>query len=425
MRGREFTGAAGDDQGTAGERAPAIGRAIGVAVHDADTRRLQAELVGDQLRERRGEALAVGRGTDPGFDEARRVHRHLDPLVARRDVHAARGERRSAVPGALVEHREADAEIAAPNSGGPLALAEGGDVDALHRQLQGLTIRALVVGLAGRGAVRKRLHEITPPDLHRVEAKARGGAIHQPLHGERDRRPADAAIGRHRAGVGRNAAGAHGIGLEVVRARQLRHGHQRLDAAGHGIARVRPDVAPEIGIDREQTRLGVERATDGVAVIAAVERGREILAAVLDPRDRAAQMSGRPDRHDVFRHERHLLAERAAHVRRHHAQIRLREAEHVGKPGAQHVRHLHRGGERHPTGGRIEGGVRATRFQRQRALAPRADLDLDDLGGARERRGRAGVDPPFDQDVAGGVRMDQRRASGRAPRRHRPGIFGL
>ena len=59
LRGRE-PGAAGDDQRAAGERAPAIGRAIGVAVHDADTRRLQAELVGDQLRERRGEALAVG-----------------------------------------------------------------------------------------------------------------------------------------------------------------------------------------------------------------------------------------------------------------------------------------------------------------------------------------------------------------------------
>ena len=212
-----------------------------------------------QLRERRGEALAVGRGADPRLDEARRVHRQLDPLVARRDVHAARGERRGAIPGALVEHRKADAEIAALRPGGPLALAEGGDVDALGRQLQRLTIRALVVGQAGRGAVRERLHEIAPADLDRVEPEARGGAIHQPLHGERDRRPADAPIGRHRAGVGGDAAGAHGIGLEVVRARQLGHGHQRLDAAGHGIARIRPDVAPEIGIDREQTRLGVER----------------------------------------------------------------------------------------------------------------------------------------------------------------------
>ena len=192
-----------------------------------------------------------------------------------------------------------------------------------------------------------------------------------------------------------------------------------------GIAGIRPDVAPEIGIDREQTRLGVERPAHEVAVIAAVERGREVLAAVLDPRHCAAQMARRPDRHDVFRHERHLLAERAAHVRRHHAQIRLRHAEHVGEPGAQHVRHLHRGGERHPAGGRIEGGVRAARLQRQRALAARADLDLDDLGGTGERRGRAGVDPAFDQDVAGGLRMHERRARGERRVDIDHGILGL
>ena len=228
-------------------------------MHDADARRLQAELVGDQLRERGGEALAVGRGADPGLDEARRVHRQLDPLVARRDVHAARGERRGAIPGALVEHRKADAEVAALRPRGPLALAKGGDVDALGRQLERLAIRALVVGQAGRGAVRERLHEVAPADLDRVEPEARGGAVHQPLHRERDRRPADAAIGRHRAGVGGDAAGAHGVGLEVVRARQLGHGHERLDAAGHRIAGIRADVAPEIGLDREQTRLGIER----------------------------------------------------------------------------------------------------------------------------------------------------------------------
>ena len=87
---------------------------------------------------------------------------------------------------------------------------------------------------------------------------------------------------------------------------------------------------------------------------------------------------------------------------------------HVGEPGAQHVRHLHRGGERHPAGRRIEGGMRAARLQRQRALAARADFDLDHLGGTRERGGRAGVDPPFDQDVAGGIRVHERRAGASA-----------
>ena len=69
--------------------------------------------------------------------------------------------------------------------------------------------------------------------------------------------------------------------------------------------------------------------------------------------------------------------------------------------------------------------MRAARLQRQRALAARADFDLDDLGGARERGGRAGVDPPFDQDVAGGLRMDERRARGERRVDVDHGIFGL
>ena len=136
-------------------------------------------------------------------------------------------------------------------------------------------------------------------------------------------------------------------------------------------------------------------------------------------------MARRPDHHDVFRHERHLLAERAADVRRDHAQVCLRHAEDVGEPGAQHVRHLHRGGERHPAGRRIEGGMRAARLQRQRALAARADFDLDHLGGTRERGGRAGVDPPFDQDVAGGIRVHERRAWGERRVDFDHGVLGL
>ena len=73
-RGGELAGAARDHHRAAGEGAPAIRRPIGVAMDDADLRRLDAELVGDQLGERRRQALAVRRGADPRLDVAGRVH---------------------------------------------------------------------------------------------------------------------------------------------------------------------------------------------------------------------------------------------------------------------------------------------------------------------------------------------------------------
>ena len=110
---RQQAGAAGDHQRAAGERAPAIGRAVGVAVNDLDALRRNAKLVGDDLGERGAQALTVRAGADAQFDKAGRVHRQLDRFPARRHAHAARGERGRAVAGALGKSRKADAEITA------------------------------------------------------------------------------------------------------------------------------------------------------------------------------------------------------------------------------------------------------------------------------------------------------------------------
>ena len=106
-------GAAGDHQRAAGEGAPAVGRAVGVAVHDLDHVGRDADLVGDDLRQRGAQALAVRRGADARLDEAGRIDGDDHRLPAGRDLHAARGEGRAAVAGALGEGRKADAEIAA------------------------------------------------------------------------------------------------------------------------------------------------------------------------------------------------------------------------------------------------------------------------------------------------------------------------
>ena len=62
-------------------------------------------------------------------------------------------------------------------------------------------------------------------------------------------------------------------------------------------------------------------------LVAAVKRGDQVLAAVLGPGDRASQLARQPDQDDVFGHERHLLAEAAADIRRDDAQIALRHAD--------------------------------------------------------------------------------------------------
>ena len=106
-------GAAGNHQRTAGERAPAVRRAVGIAMHDPDHVGRDAELVGDDLRQRGAQALSVRRRADARLDEAGGIDADNDGFPTRRDFHAARGKRRTAVAGALAECGKADAEMAA------------------------------------------------------------------------------------------------------------------------------------------------------------------------------------------------------------------------------------------------------------------------------------------------------------------------
>ena len=122
-------------------------------------------------------------------------------------------------------------------------------------------------------------------------------------------------------------------------------------------------------------------------------------------------LARRPDQEDVFRDQRHLLAEAAADIGGDDAELALRHAEAVGDAGAEHVRHLGRAGQRHPAGAPVEGGEAGARLERHGILPARRDVDLDHRRRVGERLGEAlGLDLAFDQDVAGGVGMDQRRA---------------
>ena len=260
-----------------------------------------------------------------------------------------------------------------------LPRAEGGQVDGLDRHLQRLLVARLVVHEADRRGVGEFVDQVAAADIDRVDAEGGGRLVHQAFEREGDHRPRHAAIGRHGAGVGEHAARAALIGAEIVRPRQLRHGHQRLDAAGGRETGIGADIGDHVGLERDQLGVLVEGAGERDGLVAAVKGGDQVLAPVLGPGHRTLELARQPHQHDVFGRERHLLAEAAADVGRDHAQIGLRHAEHVGDGGAHEMRHLRGAGQRHAAGRRIEGGVAGARLHRRRVLPVRARVEFDDF----------------------------------------------
>ncbi len=362
--------AAGQHQRAARERAEAVGRTIGVAVHDGDLRRLDPELVGYDLGERGAKSLPVRARADARLDEARRVHRQLDLLPAGRDLHPARGERRRAVAGALREGRKAESQKLPLCPRLALAHTERGDVERGSGDLHRLPVARLVEGETRHRRVGKAIDQVAATDLDGIEIERGRGAVHQPLQRQRDRRTRHAPIRRHRARVGEHAARHAGIGANVVGPRQLGQGHQRLDRTGRGKAGIGPDVGGNIGRKRDELADVIEGALDSDFLVAAVERRDQIFAPVLPPRHRAFQPAREPHQKNKLGRQRHLLPKPAADVRRDDAQLRFRHADQIGDRGAHQMRGLGRAGEENAAGSRIVGGMAAARLERHGVLPP-------------------------------------------------------
>ena len=207
--------------------------------------------------------------------------------------------------------------------------------------------------------------------------------------------------------MGDDATRDAGVVAHVVGPGHLGHRHQRLDAARGRETGIGADIGQHIGRERDELAVLVERAFERHVLIAAMEARHQVLAPVLGPRHRGAQLARQHDQHDEFARERHLLAEPAADVGRDHAQIRFRHADQVGNGGPHQMRHLRRAGERDAARCGIEGGMRAARLHRQRVLATRARVDGDDLGsgGARGVEARR-LHAALDNDVRRRLGMD-------------------
>ena len=163
----------GDRRRAARVRAEAVGRVVGVALLHVDVLGLQAELLGDDLRERRLVALALRLDAQLQHGLAGRVDAELGAVV-----HAQAGDLvLGAVAGAddLGERREADADQPALRTGLGLLAAKVGVPELLEREVHGRLVVARVVLEPGRRLVREllRLDEVLPPEVRRVDRRAR------------------------------------------------------------------------------------------------------------------------------------------------------------------------------------------------------------------------------------------------------------
>ncbi len=289
-----------------------------------------ADLLGDDLRERRLVALALAHAGHAYDGLAGGVHPQLAAVghAEAEDVHvlARTGADR------LGEERDADAhQLAALALLRLLApqLVVPGDLEG---DVERAFVLAGVVDPAGLGGVRELLglDEVLPPQLDRVHLELVGQAVHDPLD-EVDRLgdPERARVG-HAAGClvrvdrGHVAVG----GLQVVAA-----GEDAEEAGGvlrrRGRAVERAVVGEHVGADREDLAVLGRRDLAAHHVVAGEAGADEVLGAVLDPLHRLAEHQRGDDRADVAGVDRHLVAEAAADVGRDDPDLVLGQA---GRP---------------------------------------------------------------------------------------------
>ena len=186
---------------------------------DLDVLRRDAELLGDDLRERRLVALALRLGADADDRLARRVHPQVGAVVHRQteDVHVLARPRADA----LGEERDADAHQLAAGALLRLLAAQllvAGDV---HRHAHRLGVVPGVVRPAGGRLVRELLggDEAAHPQLDRIDLHLERERVDHPLDEVDGLGDAERAAVRH---ASRRLVRVDGLDLDVRRLEVVR-----------------------------------------------------------------------------------------------------------------------------------------------------------------------------------------------------------
>ncbi len=205
---------------------------------------------------------------------------------------------------------------------------EAGPIGALQGLLHGLLEIAGIDHHADPVGVGQliRADEIAAADLVAAEAEGKRALVEQPLHLVRDLRPAGAAIGADRHGVGEGNAHRQLQGRDVVdRAGDARPGGGRHPRAV--VAEIGADIGDVLDAHAEDPAVGIERHLAMGDMVAAVHVGEECLLPVGTPFDRPAEALRGPRDQHRFRIELAAQAEAAADIGRDDAHLLFRHLE--------------------------------------------------------------------------------------------------
>ncbi len=372
------------------EGAEAEGGALGVAVTHRDPRRVDAEFLGGDLRQRRFQTLAVRLDADHQHDAAIRQDTRSAALETRNDRGAAGGEFGSAVRGLLGKSGEPDADKPPIGLTAMLARADPWHVQQLGAQPHALRIIAAVEAHAADRRERHLFgaHQIEEPHVVGLMPGRPGDLVDQPLDHKARPRTADPAIRAERRLVRRHRMVFRAVVRDRVRPRQRARHHP-----GFMIRPLRPQpvsagIDGDLGVNAEDMALPVGVGRDLVVVIAGMRRSQQMLVTVLDPAHRVIELQCQCRQDDFFRVEPGLGPEPAADIGRDDADAALLEIENFGQCDAHRVRRLGRSIDHDLVEAVVAIGEHAAAFERRARLPLHAKF----AGHRHSGRARRGID---------------------------------
>ena len=352
---------AGRDQLAAREAAEPERHVGRVAGDHLDVLRPHAELRGADLRQGRVDSLSHRQRSG--------INRHAP---AGRHAHRARFERPAA--GAFHAVRDADADVASGGARGAATRGEAGVADRDEHLLLAAGVIAAVQHDRRAGAVLERLlvghlrrrHEISPPHFRAVELQLAGHAIDQALHREARLRIARAAHRDRRHLVRLHHQHVERIGRNDIRTADRGGG---VVCAVDALRRIGALIVHEAPAHAADLRVSIDRDLDVPDLVALLNRGKEVLHAVLDPLHRPAEQPRRGGDGDFFRIDEELGAEAAADIGGADADAIVGHAEERRERHPQIVRHLRRRPNRQAVFAGLIARDRAASFDRMRRAA--------------------------------------------------------
>ena len=293
-------------------------------------------------------------------------------------------------------------------------LLEARPIGELHGPFH---VAAEIAGVVGAIADRRLvghlpgLDEVPPPDRFGLRPELARGTVDEALEEVGGLRPPGAAIGVDRHGVGVDAADPH---MDQGRAVDPgHHGGAEIGDVGSELRQIGAEVREDVEAHREEAPVGRKRDLAGGEIVAPLRIAGEVVHAVGDPLDRAAEAARGFGRERVFAVHEALGAEAAADVRRDHPDLRRVDLQHlVRERVAQAVDALARDRQGEALGRGVIGRDDAAGFHevgdqpvvldRDRGAAGRLGEGLLDGGFVAEAR--------IEGDVVRGFAPDRRRA---------------